>query len=80
MSKRPSEILEVNKGTVDIGYDGDLVLIDIEKSYGIESEKFLSKGKNTPFNDMKVYGEVRATIKSGKVVYEKKEDDLDDYR
>ena len=80
MSKRPSEILDVNKGTIDIGYDGDLVLIDIEKSYTIDSKNFLSKGKNTPFNNMKVYGDVKTTIKGGRVVYEKEEDDLNDYR
>lgn len=71
MSKRPSEILGVNKGQIDIGYDGDLVILDLEKEYEIRKEEFLSKGKNTPFNGMKVYGEVLTTIKGGKVVYKK---------
>ncbi|HAR87270.1 MAG TPA: dihydroorotase [Clostridium sp.] len=71
MSKRPSEILGVNKGQIDIGYDGDLVILDLEKEYEIRKEEFLSKGKNTPFNGMKVYGEVITTIKGGKVVYKK---------
>jgi dihydroorotase len=71
MSKKPSEILGVNKGQIDIGYDGDLVIMDLEKEYEISKEEFLSKGKNTPFNGMKVYGEVLNTIKGGKVVYRK---------
>ncbi|WP_346896932.1 dihydroorotase [Clostridium sp. UBA7503] len=71
MSKRPSEILGVNRGQIDIGYDGDLVILDLEKEYEIRKEKFLSKGKNTPFDGMKVYGEVISTIKGGKVVYKK---------
>lgn len=69
MSKRPAEILGFNKGKIDIGYDGDLVLVDINKNYTIDSDEFVSKGKNTPFNGMNVYGKVIKTIKGGKIVY-----------
>lgn len=71
MSKRPSEILKVKKGTIDIGYDGDLVIVDTNKNYVIDSKDFYSKGKNTPFNNMEVQGEIITTIKGGKVVYKK---------
>lgn len=66
MSKRPAEILGFNKGKIDIGYDGDLVLVDINKNYTIDSDEFVSKGKNTPFNGMNVYGKVIKTIKGEK--------------
>lgn len=69
MSKRPSDILGVKKGTIDIGYDGDLVIVDTEKHYKIDNNKFYSKGKNTPFNGMEVYGDINTTIKGGKIVY-----------
>jgi dihydroorotase, multifunctional complex type len=69
MSKNPAYIMGVKKGQIKIGYDGDLVLIDICKEYEILSENFKSKGKNTPFNGMKVYGEVVKTIKGGNVVF-----------
>lgn len=69
MSKRPSEILKVNKGTIDIGYDGDLVILDLNKEYQIDKGNFVSKGKNTPFHGKKVYGEVLKTIKGGNIVY-----------
>ncbi|MEG1870442.1 MAG: dihydroorotase [Peptostreptococcaceae bacterium] len=71
MSKKPSEILGVNKGQISIGYDGDLVIVDLEKPYEICKEDLISKGKNTPFDKMLVYGEVITTIKDGKVVYSK---------
>lgn len=70
MSKNPGEILGVNKGTLDIGYDGDLVIVDLDKSYEINSHNFVSKGKNTPFNGMKVYGTIETTIKGGKIVFQ----------
>lgn len=69
MSKNPADILGVKKGQIKIGYDGDLVLIDTSKEYEILSDNFKSKGKNTPFNGMKVYGEVLKTIKGGNVVF-----------
>jgi dihydroorotase len=71
MSKGPAEIMDLNKGRITIGFDGDLVLVDLEKEYVVNSEEFLSKGKNTPFNGMKVYGEVEMTIKGGKIVFQK---------
>lgn len=69
MSKRPSEILGVNKGVIDIGYEGDIVILDLNKEYKINKEELVSKGKNTPFHGKSLHGEVVATIKGGKIVY-----------
>ena len=69
MSKNPAKILGMNKGTITIGRDGDLVLVDLDKKIKIDSHKFMSKGKNTPFEGREYYGEVYMTIKGGKVVY-----------
>lgn len=71
MSKNPSDILRMNKGEINIGKDGDLVLVDLNKRVVVDSENFSSKGKNTPFNDMEFYGEVIMTIKSGSIKYKK---------
>ncbi|KGM99811.1 dihydroorotase, partial [Clostridium botulinum C/D str. DC5] len=71
MSKRPGEIMNLNKGQVTVGFDGDFVLVDLEQEYKIDSDKFVSKGKNTPFNGRTVWGEVVMTIKGGKIVYQK---------
>lgn len=71
MSKNPSKILKMNKGTLSIGMDGDLVLVDLDKKIKIDSNTFASKGRNTPFEGMEYYGEVQMTIKAGKVIYKK---------
>lgn len=71
MSKNTSSIMGVKKGQIKIGYDGDLVIVDIDKEYEISPETFASKGKNTPFGGRKVYGNVIKTIKGGKVVFSK---------
>jgi dihydroorotase len=71
MSKNPANILGMNKGTISIGREGDLVLLDLDKKFKVNSSKFYSKGHNTPFEGMEFYGEVQMTIKGGKIVYKK---------
>lgn len=71
MSKRPGEIMGLNKGKISLGYDGDFALVDLDKEYVINSRNFESKGKNTPFDGKKVSGEICMTIKGGKIVYNK---------
>ncbi len=69
MSRNPAYIIGAKKGQIKIGYDADLVLVDTEKEYEICADTFESKGKNTPFNGMKVYGNVIRTFKAGKTVF-----------
>lgn len=69
MSANPARIFGVKKGRIEEGYDADLVLLDLDKEIVVDGEKFLSKGKNTPFNGMKFSGEVAMTIKAGEIKY-----------
>ena len=71
MSKNPANILKMNKGIISVGKDGDLVLVDLNKEITIDKEAFASKGKNTPFQGRKYFGEIVKTIKGGKVIYSK---------
>ena len=69
LSGRNGEILTLNKGKIRLGYDADLVLLDIDKKIVVESKTFESKGKNTPFQGMEFYGQVKCTIKGGEIKY-----------
>ncbi|NLW21655.1 MAG: dihydroorotase [Tissierellia bacterium] len=69
MSASPGKLMGLNKGRIKKGYDGDIVLIDLDKKIIIDKESFISKGKNTPFNGVEVYGEIIATIRRGQVKY-----------
>ncbi len=71
MSYNPARILKVNGGSLKEGKPADVVIIDPDKTYVIDSKSFVSKGKNTPFDGRKVSGEVVATICDGKIVYSK---------
>jgi dihydroorotase, multifunctional complex type len=69
MSYNPAKLLDMNKGKISVGTDGDFAIVDIDKNIKINPEEFASKGRNTPFGGMEFYGEVVATIKSGEVKY-----------
>ena len=69
MSLTPAKLLKNGKGTLKEGAIADLVIADINEEYIIDSDKFLSKGKNTPFNGKKVRGKILYTLCNGKVVF-----------
>ncbi|MGL4654316.1 MAG: dihydroorotase [Sarcina sp.] len=71
MSGRAGEILGINKGKIQIGFDGDLVILDTEKEFVVDRQKLVSKSKNTPFDGITLSGDIDMTIKAGKVVYSK---------
>ena len=48
-----------------------LIVVNLDNEYIIDSNKFLSKGKSTPFDKESVYGEVLMTILKGETIYEK---------
>ncbi len=70
MSVNPAKVIGIDKGNLAPGKAADLVIADINTEYEIDSSTFVSKGKNTPFNGMKVYGRVEKTFTDGKIVYD----------
>lgn len=69
MSKNPAKLMKLKKGEIKIGYDGDLVIVDLDKEYKINAEDFMSKGHNSPFDGLKTKAMIMATIRNGRVVY-----------
>lgn len=69
MSKKPAEILNLEGGEIKVGGIADFALVDLNEKYTIDSDKFSSKGKNTPFNGYEVYGKVRYTVVDGQIKY-----------
>lgn len=70
MTINPANIMNIPKGTLKPGRDADITIIDIEKSITVDTKKFKSKGKNSPFNGWELKGSIVMTIKGGNTVYE----------
>ncbi len=70
MSVNPAKVIGIDKGNLAPGKIADLVIAGIDTEYRIDSSKFASKGRNTPFNGMKVYGRIEKTFTGGEIVYD----------
>jgi dihydroorotase len=69
MTYNPARILGLPGGTLEEGSDADVTVIDPDKKWKVNKNKFYSKSKNSPFNGWKLSGKVANTILAGKVVY-----------
>jgi len=49
--KRPAELLNVQKGAIEVGRDADFIVVDIKEESRIRSDKLHSKCGWTPFED-----------------------------
>ncbi|MDE7162821.1 MAG: dihydroorotase [Clostridia bacterium] len=69
MSYNPAKTLGLEGGEIKEGEVADLAIVDLNEKYVVDGKKFLSKGKNTPFNGYEVYGKVHTTIVDGEIKY-----------
>lgn len=69
MSLNPAVIYGLDKGTLNIGKDADLVIFDTEKCW--TPENYYSKATNTPFTGAELTGEVVMTICGGEIAFKK---------
>ena len=63
----PARILGLNKGTLSVGSDADITIIDLDKEWQVDVTKFKSKGKNSPFQGWHVKGVVEVVIVGGHI-------------
>lgn len=70
MTCNAAKIINFDGGVIERGARADLVLIDLNHEWEIDSQKFYSKSKNSPFDGFKVKGRAIRTVVAGKTVYE----------
>jgi dihydroorotase len=70
MSTNPAKVLGLNKGTLRVGSDADVVIVDPRKEWLVEKAGLISKSKNSAFLGRKLKGMVIYTIYQGKVAYQ----------
>ena len=69
MSYQPAKVLGLEGGEIAEGKVADFTIVNVDEEWTVDSSKFVSKGKNTPFNGYKLSGVVKYTIVDGDVKY-----------
>ncbi len=72
-SYNPAKRLNLDYGKLHSGRIADLTIIDLNSEKPINKNKFISKGKNTPFDKWMCKGWPVMTIVNGKIVYKEGE-------
>ena len=70
MSSNPARVLGLKgKGSLRVGSDADVTVLNPQKKITVDAERFKSKSRNTPFNGWKLKGAPAATIVGGRIVW-----------
>jgi dihydroorotase len=65
----PARLLKLGAGTLSIGAEADITLIDPEMEWTVDVTKFQSRSRNSPFDGWKLKGRAVRTIVDGKTVW-----------
>ncbi|GBG57221.1 dihydroorotase [Sporomusaceae bacterium FL31] len=68
MSVAPARILKLNSGVLKTGATADITILDPDCEWIVDSKKFYTRGKHTPFEGMKLKGKAIATIVNGEFI------------
>ena len=65
----PARLLDLNKGTLQVGADADVTVIDPDHEWIFHRDDSASKSRNSPFFGWQLKGKAAATIVGGKLVW-----------
>ena len=67
----PARILGVDKGTLRIGADADVTVIDPSARWTVDPAEFRSKSTNTPFAGWELTGRADLVIVAGRIKFQR---------
>ena len=67
LTNNPASILKIGKGTLTVGSDADITIVDPNIEWTVDASQFKSRSKNTPFNGWKLKGRAVQTIVGGRI-------------
>jgi dihydroorotase len=70
LTQGPADLLKLGAGRLARGLPADLVLIDLESPWQIDTLALRSKSKNSPFDGFPVQGRVLRTVVDGRTIYQ----------
>ena len=70
LTREPARVFSLPYGTLAVGAEADVTLIDPKISWQLDPNHLHSKSRNTPFTGWTLKGKVTKTIVGGQIVYE----------
>jgi dihydroorotase len=67
LTMNPARVLGIDKGTLAIGADADVTIIDPAYEWTVDPSRFRSRSKNTPFAGWRLRGRAETVIVGGEV-------------
>ncbi len=68
MALNPCAIMAIPTRKIEKGFDANLLLVDPDQEWEVDPDLFVSLGKNTPFESLRLKGRAVKTIVYGKVI------------
>ena len=67
LTVNPARIIGVDKGTLSVGKQADITIIDPDKEYTVDAAAFRSKSRNCPYQGWKLKARAEMTIVGGEI-------------
>ncbi len=75
LTHRPAAIIGTDAGSLTVGGNADICVVDPEAAWTVDRNSLLSFGKNCPFNGWMLPACVKYTLHKGRIVYSRENDD-----
>jgi len=69
LSINPARILNLKKGSLSVGAEADITVIDPDRKLTVDPEKFFSRGRNTAFPGLQLQGRAAITLLRGEITF-----------
>ena len=69
MTSNPAAFLNLKIGQIKKNYPADITIFDLNKKWTVDTDNFVSKGKNTPIVGKELKGKVTTTMVDGVIIY-----------
>ena len=69
MTSNPASFLNKKIGRIEKNYPADITIFDLNKKWIVDTNNFVSKGKNTPINGTELTGQIMTTLVDGEIIY-----------
>lgn len=76
MTVKPAKIMGIAGGTLLPGEAADICVVDPLREWTVDSAKFVSMGRNTPYQGARMKGKVCMTFVGGKMVYDETREEV----